>query len=151
MKRGASAQETLRQLCELADGTIRKVFGELQTRERERRPRTGRCWGWAVTAVKCCFPISDLDLLFLFANEKIEEDSRPLIAEFSRTLWDLGFRVSSAGRTIDECKRIEQDNAEFHLAMLDRRYLDGDNALFEKLDTKILSVAEKQARPFSTG
>ena len=94
------------------------------------------------------FPFSDLDLLFLFANEKIEEESRPLIAEFSRTLWDLGFRVSSAGRTIDECKKIEQDNAEFHLAMLDRRYLDGDKALFEKLDTKILSVAEKQARPF---
>ena len=53
-----------------------------------------------------------------------------------------------AGRTIDECKKIEQDNAEFHLAMLDRRYLDGDKALFEKLDTKVLSVAEKQARPF---
>ena len=27
---GASAQETLRQLCELAEGTIRKVFAELQ-------------------------------------------------------------------------------------------------------------------------
>jgi UTP:GlnB (protein PII) uridylyltransferase len=27
---GASAQETLRQLCELADEIIRKVFGELQ-------------------------------------------------------------------------------------------------------------------------
>jgi [protein-PII] uridylyltransferase len=56
--------------------------------------------------------------------------------------------VSSAGRTLDECKRIEQDNSEFHLAMLDRRLLDGDKGLFEKLDSKILSVAEKQARPF---
>ena len=144
---GASAQETLRQLCELADGTIRKVFGELQN------VRGGENPGLCLVALggygrEVLFPYSDLDLLFLSANEKIEEESRPLIAEFSRTLWDLGFRVSSAGRTTDECKRIEQDNAEFHLAMLDRRYLDGDKALFEKLDGKILSVAEKQARPF---
>jgi [protein-PII] uridylyltransferase len=144
---GASGQETLRQLCELADGTIRKVFGELQN------VRGGANPGLCLLALggygrEVLFPYSDLDLLFLSANEKIEEESRPLIAEFSRTLWDLGFRVSSAGRTTDECKRIEQDNAEFHLAMLDRRYLDGDKALFEKLDGKILSVAEKQARPF---
>jgi [protein-PII] uridylyltransferase len=144
---GASAQETLRQLCELADGTIRKVFGDLQ------QVRNGAGQGLSLLALggygrEVLFPYSDLDLLFLFANEKIEEESRPLIAEFSRTLWDLGFRVSSAGRTIDECKRIEQDNAEFHLAMLDRRFLDGDKALFEKLDSKVLSVAEKQARPF---
>src|SRR5215468_6034782 len=46
---GASAQETLRQLCELADETIRKVFGELQrvrdagtgpARARRLRPRS---------------------------------------------------------------------------------------------------------------
>ncbi len=144
---GASAQETLRQLCECADEIIRKVFGELQS------VRDGGGQGLALLALggygrEVLFPFSDLDLLFLFANEKIEEESRPLIAEFSRMLWDLGFRVSSAGRTLEECKKIEQDNAEFHLAMLDRRYLDGDKALFEKLDTKVLAVAEKQARPF---
>lgn len=144
---GATAQETLRQLCELADGTIRKVFGELQS------VKGAGSQGLCLMALggygrEVLFPYSDLDLLFLFANEKLEQDSRPRIAEFSRMLWDLGFRVSSAGRTLDECKKIEQDNAEFHLAMLDRRFLDGDKSLYEKLDTKILSVAEKQARPF---
>src|SRR6202035_2552733 len=51
-------------------------------------------------------------------------------------------------RTIDECKRIEEDNAEFHLALLDRRFLAGDKTLFEKLDSKVLPGSEKQARPF---
>jgi [protein-PII] uridylyltransferase len=144
---GASAQETLRQLCELADATILKVFGELQ------QARSGGNQGLCLVALggygrEVLFPFSDLDLLFLFANEKIEEETRPLIGEFSRILWDLGFRVSSAGRNIDECKKIEDDNAEFHLALLDRRFLDGDRTLYEKLDTKVLSVAEKQARPF---
>jgi len=144
---GASAQETLRQLCELADETIRKIFGELQN-VKDAGNQGLALLGLGGYGREVLFPYSDLDLLFLFANEKIEEESRPLIAEFSRMLWDLGFRVSSAGRTIDECKKIEQDNAEFHLALLDRRFLDGDKTLFEKLDAKVLSVAEKQARPF---
>src|SRR5260370_4458045 len=94
------------------------------------------------------FAYSDLDVLFLVGNEKAESEFRPLIAEFSRTLWDLGFRVSSAGRTVEECRRIEQDNAEFHLAMLDRRFLAGDKLLLEKLDSKVLFGSERQSRPF---
>src|SRR5246127_5173938 len=143
---GASAQETLRQLCELADETIRRVFGELQ------RVREAGTQGLALLALggygrEMLFPYSDLDLLFLFGSEKAEEEFRPLISEFSRTLWDLGFRVSSAGRTLEECRHVEESNSEFHLAMLDRRFLDGDAQLFEKLDTKVLLVPEKQARP----
>jgi [protein-PII] uridylyltransferase len=143
---GAGARETLRQLCELADNTIKKVFGELL------RVRSSPAQGMGLLALggygrEMLFPYSDLDLLFLFGSEKAEQDFRPLISEFSRTLWDLGFRVSSAGRMLDECKHIEESNAEFHLAMLDRRFLDGDLQLFEKLDAKVLAGPEKQARP----
>jgi [protein-PII] uridylyltransferase len=143
---GAGAHETLRQLCELADGTIKKVFGELL------RVRNAPSQGLTLLALggygrEMLFPYSDLDLLFLFGNEKAEEEFRPLISDFSRTLWDLGFRVSSAGRTLDECRHIEESNSEFHLAMLDRRFLDGDAQLFEKLDAKVFLGPEKQARP----
>jgi [protein-PII] uridylyltransferase len=144
---GTSARETLRALCELADRNIQQVFGELL------RVHDGAQQGLCLLALggygrRMLFPYSDLDILFLFGSEKAEHESRSLIAEFSRTLWDLGFRVSSAGRTLDECKRIEEDNAEFHLALLDRRFLAGDAALFEKLDTRVLPSSEKQARPF---
>lgn len=144
---GATAQDTLRQLCELADDSIQKVFEELL------RARTTAGQGLCLLALggygrEMLFPYSDLDLLFLFGNEKAEEEFRPLIAEFSRTLWDLGFRVSSAGRTLDECRRIERDNAEFHLAMLDRRFLAGDNSIFTKLDSKILAGSERQTKSF---
>jgi [protein-PII] uridylyltransferase len=144
---GASAQDTLRQLCELADEVIQKVFAELL--------RVGNSSGQGLCLLalggygrEMLFPYSDLDLLFLFGNEKAESEFRPLIADFSRTLWDLGFRVSSAGRTMEECRRIEQDNAEFHLAMLDRRFLAGDKLLLEKLDSKVLFGSERQSRPF---
>jgi [protein-PII] uridylyltransferase len=144
---GGSAQETLRALCDLADRTAQQIFGEvLRVHSAERL-------GLSLVALggygrRMLFPYSDLDILFLFGNEKAEEEFRPLIADFSRTLWDLGFRVSSAGRTLEECKRIEEDNAEFHLALLDRRFLAGDEELFDRLNKKILAGPEKQARPF---
>jgi len=144
---GSSAKATLLALCELADRSLQQVFKDaLKLHDSSTE-------GLGLLALggygrRMLFPFSDLDILFLFANDKSEEEFRPLISEFSRTMWDLGFRVSSAGRTLDECKRIEEDNAEFHLALLDRRFLDGDAALFEKLDQKILPPSERQARPF---
>src|SRR5208282_1523297 len=62
---GASAQDTLRQLCELADGTIQQVFVEL-LRVRQLAPQ-----GFCLLALggygrEMLFPYSDLDLLFLF-------------------------------------------------------------------------------------
>src|ERR1700726_3144800 len=144
---GAGARETLRSLCELADNNIRQIFGEVL--RVHNAPSAGLCLlALGGYGRKLLFPYSDLDILFLFGNEKSESEFRPLIADFSRTLWDLGFRVSSAGRTLEECKRIEEDNAEFHLALLDRRFLAGDEELFDRLTKKILAGPEKQARPF---
>jgi len=126
---GVSARETLRALCELADSNIRQVFGDVL------RVHSAASAGLCLLALggygrRLLFPYSDLDILFLFGSDRAEHEFRPLIADFSRTLWDLGFRVSSAGRTLEECKRIEEDNAEFHLALLDRRFLSGDEELF---------------------
>ncbi|GAC1701846.1 MAG: [protein-PII] uridylyltransferase [Candidatus Acidiferrum sp.] len=155
-EQGASAHDTLGALCALADRTIQDVYADGL---RLCKPAGNRPAFEAGTPGLCLlalggygrrllFPYSDLDILFLFENEKKEQESRALIAEFSRRLWDLGFRVSSAGRTIEECRRIEEDNAEFHLALLDRRFLCGDETLFEKLHTKVLPGSERQARPF---
>src|SRR5438552_5126617 len=144
---GTSARETLRALCELADRNVQQIFDEV-LRVQSREPQGLCLLALGGYGRRMLFPYSDLDILFLLGNERIEQESRPLISEFSRTLWDIGFRVSSAGRTLDECKRIEEDNAEFHLALLDRRFLAGDQALFDKLDKRILPPSEKQARPF---
>ena len=144
---GASAQETLSALCDLADRSVHQIFGEM-LRVHGTAPH-----GLSLVALggygrRLLFPYSDLDILFVFGSEAAETEFRPLIADFSRTLWDLGFRVSSAGRSLEECKRIEEDNAEFHLALLDRRLLTGDEELFDRFTKKILAGPEKQARPF---
>jgi len=144
---GTSVRETLRAICEQADRSVQQIFEEL-LRVHDHEPEGLCLLALGGYGRRMLFPYSDLDILFLFGNEKAEQEARPLISEFTRTLWDLGFRVSSAGRTLEECKRIEEDNAEFHLALLDRRQLAGDAAMFEKLDTRMLPATEKQARPF---
>jgi [protein-PII] uridylyltransferase len=144
---GVSARETVVSLCLLADTSLQQIFDHVV------RAHNAEASGLSLLALggygrKLLFPYSDLDILFLFGSDSAENEFRPLISEFSRILWDLGFRVSSAGRTLEECKRIEADNAEFHLALLDRRFLAGDSEVFEKLDARILPASEKQARPF---
>ena len=144
---GATARTTLGALCELADQSIHQTFADMM--KVHETPEDGlSLLALGGYGRQMLFPYSDLDILFLFENQKSEDGFRPLISEFSRTMWDLGFRVSSAGRTMEECKRIEEDNAEFHLALLDRRFLAGDQELFERLDKRILPPSEKQARPF---
>jgi len=96
---GASAKQTLHALCELADKIIQQIFGDVM--KVHDTPNEGL----ALLALggygrRMLFPFSDLDILFLFENEKSEGEFRPFISEFSRTMWDLGFRVSSAGRTL---------------------------------------------------
>ena len=144
---GASARATLNALCEAADRHGQQVFGD-SLRASGRRTEGLSLLALGGYGRRMLFPYSDLDILFLLENEKAEAEFRSTISEFARTMWDLGFRVSSAGRTIDECKRIEEDNAEFHLALLDRRFLAGDQQLFEKLDQRILPPSERQARTF---
>src|SRR3984885_16163172 len=85
---GASARETLQALCAMADSTIQQVLTELHS------GRGMETQGLCLLALggygrKLLFPYSDLDILFLFGNEKAEQTFRPLISDFSRTLWDL--------------------------------------------------------------
>ena len=142
---GESATATLHALCEFADETLTQLFHTLSGSSAQSGVSLIAIGGYGR---RLLFPYSDLDVLFLFENESAEKRTRTLVAELSRTLWDLGFRVSFAGRTMEESRHIEEDNAEFHLAMLDRRFLAGDHALHEVLETRILQSVEKKARLF---
>lgn len=144
---GASGSRTARELCDFADETLLQIWEELKPKQQQR---------FTLLALggygrRMLFPYSDLDILFLFEDEAAEKRCQPLAAELSRRLWDLGFRVSSAGRTVEECKRIEEDNAEFHLALLERRLLAGDREMFHSVDRSIFRDSERRRRDFLAG
>ena len=144
---GAGTRNTLRGLCRLADRTFQQLFDDV-LRSYHSPPKRLCVLALGGYGRRLLFPYSDLDILFLFASKKAEYEFLPLVAEISRSLWDVGFRVSSACRSIEECQTIEEDNAEFHLALLDRRFLAGEEKLYEQLDETVLPASERHMRPF---
>jgi [protein-PII] uridylyltransferase len=82
---------------------------------------------------KDLFPYSDIDVLFAFADEKTQEQSREPVRAVIQGMWDVGLRASPASRTVKEAGRFDPDNLEFTLATLDRRFLAGQFPLYQQL------------------
>ncbi|HKN20786.1 MAG TPA: HD domain-containing protein [Terracidiphilus sp.] len=82
---------------------------------------------------KDLFPYSDIDVLFAFADEKTEENSREAVRAIIQGMWDIGLRASPSSRTVKEAGRFDPDNLEFTLATLDRRFLAGQFPLYQQL------------------
>jgi len=82
---------------------------------------------------KDLFPYSDIDVLFAFADEKTEEQSREAVRAIIQGMWDIGLRASPSSRTLREAGKFDPDNLEFTLATLDRRFLAGQFPLYQQL------------------
>jgi [protein-PII] uridylyltransferase len=82
------------------------------------------------------FPHSDIDLLFLHAGSDSESEFKDPIRRFSQELWDLRLKLSPATRNLAECERLDPNNVEFAVSLLDCRYLAGDRELFTRLREK---------------
>jgi len=87
---------------------------------------------------KDLFPFSDIDVLFAFADEKVEEQCRESIRSIVQGMWDIGLRASPSSRTVKEAGRFDPDNLESTLATLDRRFLAGQFPLYQQLHQTIL-------------
>ena len=87
---------------------------------------------------KDLFPFSDIDVLFAFADEKTEDQAREAVQAIIQGMWDIGLRASPSSRTVKEIARFDQDNLEFTLATLDRRFLAGQFPLYQQLHQTVL-------------
>ena len=74
---------------------------------------------------------SDIDLLIVFDGH-IRSPEERLLKSVLHPLWDLGLQVGHQVRELDEFRRVERDNAEFVLAVLDARFLAGEDGVFER-------------------
>jgi [protein-PII] uridylyltransferase len=87
---------------------------------------------------KDLFPYSDIDVLFAFADEKTEDQSKEAVRAIIQGMWDVGLRASPSSRTVKEAGRFDPDNLEFTLATLDRRFLAGQFPLYQQLHQTVL-------------
>ncbi len=82
------------------------------------------------------FPYSDIDLLFLVADEPARDGLREPLGPYLRELWDSGVRISQSVRTPEECAQFDPQNVELFISLLDMRFLAGDADLFGRLAAK---------------
>ena len=77
-------------------------------------------------------PYSDIDLLILCNDIKQHQET---LSKFITLLWDLGFDVGSAIRTVEDCFDAGLEDVTTATNILESRWLTGDYALFEQLQS----------------
>jgi [protein-PII] uridylyltransferase len=82
------------------------------------------------------FPHSDVDLLLLVASDS-KMPPKESISSFLQLLWDAGLRPSHSVHSLEDCVKEHADNVEFTISLMDRRFLSGDQALFNTLDDQL--------------
>ncbi len=75
---------------------------------------------------------SDVDILILF-NKKIPAEAEELVREIIYPLWDIGFEVGHATRTVEECVSLASTNLEVLTSLLDARFICGMSNLFAEM------------------
>jgi [protein-PII] uridylyltransferase len=81
-------------------------------------------------------PFSDVDLLFL-TPWKQTAWGESVIESVLYMLWDLRFKVGHAVRTVDDCLRLAREDVTIRTALLERRFLIGEEPLAAELDTRL--------------
>jgi [protein-PII] uridylyltransferase len=136
LEAGVPGTEVARANCFLIDQVVRTVYDHVTQRLYPlANPSKGE--HLALVAVGGygrgeMAPHSDIDLLFLLPY-KVTPYGEQVIEAVLYPLWDLGFKVGHATRSIDECLRLAKDDITIRTALLEARFLWGDQALFVDL------------------
>ncbi|HTI67636.1 MAG TPA: [protein-PII] uridylyltransferase [Caulobacteraceae bacterium] len=132
LESGAGGIETARLLSSVTDEVISALYDFTTVHVfRARNPTEGE--RLAVMAVGgygrgALAPFSDIDLLFLRPYKQTAH-AESVIEYMLYALWDLGFKVGHASRTIDECVKLAREDFTIRTALLEARHLCGDQTL----------------------
>ncbi len=84
------------------------------------------------------FPASDIDLLFVYESRALAP-VKAWVEGVLYYLWDVGLTVGHAVRTVPETLRLAARDHTITANLLDRRFICGSRALFQRLDEQIRS------------
>jgi [protein-PII] uridylyltransferase len=77
-------------------------------------------------------PYSDIDLLFVRPYKQTAH-AESVIEYMLYALWDLGFKVGHASRTVEECVKLSREDFTIRTSILEARRLIGDEKLADEL------------------
>ena len=133
---GAGGLEIVAAYTEVVDRLVRFLFFNARDHFMSRFPRLNQqCvviaqGGYGRGELN---PASDIDLLFLYpwkVNPYIETIAEAILY----ALWDAGLTVGHALRNNRECERLAARDMKVKTALLDARYLCGDDSLYAEFE-----------------
>lgn len=132
LEEGVSGAVTVRENCYLLDQLIIILYDFVTTKVYEPQVRTKgehlslmAVGGYGRGELS---PFSDIDLLFLLPY-KSTPYSEQVVEYMLYVLWDLGLKVGHATRSIDDCVRLARQDITIRTALLEARWLWGDQKL----------------------
>lgn len=89
-------------------------------------------------------PHSDIDIMFLHESDMVSDGkARPSLAAFVDgllyTLWDLGFKLGHAVRSIDDAVTVANRDTQSKTALIEARVLAGDETLFDRFSRTLIA------------
>ena len=136
LENGASGVDTVSLISGVTDEVIRALYDFTTVHVfRARNPTEGE--RMSIVAVGgygrgTLAPFSDIDLLFLRPYKETPH-TESVIEYMLYALWDLGFKVGHASRTVNECIKLSQEDMTIRTSILEARRLTGDEDLFDDL------------------
>ena len=95
-------------------------------------------------------PFSDVDIAFI-TPWKATGWSEAVIESMLYTLWDLGLKVGQSSRSLDETIRMAKSDLTIRTALLEARYVWGDQALYDEAAARFdAQVVAGTSRSFVT-
>src|SRR5688500_10954848 len=134
VRRGAGGRGALERYSDRVDAMLRQLFNEAAPPDNVAVLALG---GYGRRHL--CLH-SDIDLLVLFGGPIGDVEER-FLRGFLHPLWDLGVVVGHQVREIDDFVRLEADNPEFLLALLDARPVAGARPLFDRFNVLFHTAA----------
>jgi [protein-PII] uridylyltransferase len=131
-KSGASGTEVCALRSTLLDVVLHNLFaGALEKSAAEVRVALVATGGYGRGLLN---PGSDVDLLFLYperGGRELSGRTKDVIEKVLYMLWDVGFKIGHAVRTMKETYAQANNDHQTKTALLDSRFISGDRALFD--------------------
>jgi [protein-PII] uridylyltransferase len=146
LENGAGGVETARLIGGVTDEVITALWDFTTVHVfRARNPTEGE--RLALMAVGgygrgALAPFSDIDLLFVRPYKETAH-TESVIEFMLYALWDLGFKVGHASRTVDECVKLSRADMTIRTSILEARRLTGDPELAKTLQKRFRAEVVK--------
>ncbi len=130
---GGGGREIARQRSDLVDILFRELF-EGVTASLLPKGLSGRLCVAAFGGYgrRELTPFSDVDILFLQTATRQDKEIEEVIRQTLVLLWDIGFKVGHATRTISQAVKKANEDMITKTSMLESRFLAGDREIFSQ-------------------